>query len=161
MHKLHVAIRHAWLENLNVTVLLCRGFWTDTILSDKWQMLSLGYVHPPFCWISWHIMAARRATKLLKHLVSPLYCYVLCDVTHHHCVSDYRRLEGNNTHWNVGKYFVSQPRRLETWSVTVSTCKAVWQQYSDSYRQFLAGVRCVCVSGRGCFQKEIAHWAFQ
>ena len=132
MRKLHVAILHIWLENLTVTVLICRGFWTDAVLSGRWQMLSLGYICPPFCRISLHGMAVRRATKLLKHLISPLYVQVLCDVTQRQSVSDYRRLEGNNMHWNVGNYFVSQARRSETYSVIVSTCKAVWQQYSDS-----------------------------
>jgi hypothetical protein len=161
MRKLHVAILHVWLGNRTVTVLTCHGFWTDTITSDRWQMLSLGYICPPFCWISWHRMAVRRATKWLKHLVLPLYIQAFCDVTQRHSVSDYWLLEGNNTHWNFRKYFVSQPRRTETCSVIVSTCKAVWHQYSDSYRQLLAGGRCVCMSGMGQFEKDLTHWATQ
>jgi hypothetical protein len=143
------------LENLTVTVLLCRRFWTDTIPNGRWQVLSLGYICPPFCWISWHRMAVRRSTKWLKHLVLPLYIQAFCDVTQCHSVNDHRRLAGKNTHWNVRNYFVSQYtyRRLETCSVIVSTCKTVWQQYSDSYRQFLAGVRCVCMSGRGILRR--------
>jgi len=43
-------------------------------------------------------MAVRRATKRLKHLASSLYIQLFCDVTHRHCVSDYRPLQSSNTH---------------------------------------------------------------
>ena len=160
MRKLHVAIRHVWLENVTVTVLLCRGFWTDTILSGRWQMLSVGYVCPPFCWISWHRMAVGRATKWLKHLVSPLYIQVFCDVTQSHSVSDYRRLEGNNAHWKCRELLcitIQKTRNMQCHCVDMQS----YVTTVPSYRQLLAGVGCVCMSGSGHFEKDLTHCAFQ